>query len=606
MSIPVLTQVYDEVRRLSIAGSVVASGDFRLKKLVAPLEQSGQKAPVFAKVAQAVTKVVDSNDKNSAEALLELSTLVNAVLYTQGETGAAGALENIQTTSLGQQQTQTSARVLKPLLEALTTKGSGRLELIKEAQERGAFKDLRLISPALAALDDAYPEIADLIAEKVLPIFGKAILPELRDRIDLKGRGGHVRRLWLMHELDPAGTREYVKRALDEGSKEMRVQAIECLGSDPEDALFLAEQSKSKAQDVRTAALRALGKSTTSEAVQILSKAIAGADLEIAVSPVQASQSAELLKVVLETADSELKALLAGKEKDKAKLTKAVLRVLNLLECLRGRDDKATEAFLIQTFGQREKLELIKGDHGGGDIFERVVSLMGSSSKKALALLVESHKSLSGNELAQAFFGACRAKKPAEVFDMFSPYLAAKVDEKKKKKDPAAEKRQAIAQAILAGNHSAYDYRRAIRFCGDHNGDDHEKLIAQLDPRWLDVAIEISHIDLVSLLAQPGNVAAGSVLMKSFDDGLAKKSIHELMNSLAALVRIQHPEAADAVIKTIVKHSKGSNYGLWWVGRLIPDLPKSAIPKFDALLASLPEKRIDELLDFVTQLKNKP
>ena len=148
-------------------------------------------------------------------------------------------MTDIETTSLGQQQTQTSARILKPLLEALTTKGSGRLEIIKEAQERGAFKDLRLINPALTALDDVYAEIADLIAEKVLPIFGKAILPELRHKIDLKGRGGHVRRLQLMHELDPEGTRDYVKRALDEGSKEMRVQAIECLGHDPEDLVFL-------------------------------------------------------------------------------------------------------------------------------------------------------------------------------------------------------------------------------------------------------------------------------------------------------------------------------------------------------------------------------
>ena len=606
MSIPVLTQVYDEVRRLSIAGSVVASGDFRLKKLIAPLEQSGQKAPVFAKVAQAVTKVVESSDRNSAEALLELSTLVNAVLYTQGETGAAGTLEDIKTTSLGQQQTQTSARVLKPLLEALTTKGSGRLEIIREAQERGAFKDLRLISPALAALDDVFPEIADLIAENVLPIFGKAILPELRDKIDLKGRGGHVRRLQLMHELDPAGTREYVKLALDEGSKEMRVQAIECLGDDPEDAVLLAEHSKSKSKDVRTAALRALGKSTTAEVVQILSKAIAGPDLEIAVLPVQANRSAELLDVLLKTADKEMKALLEGKEKDKAQLSNAVLRVLSLLECLRGRDDKATEAFLIQTFGQRAKLAAIKGDHGGGDIFERVVSLMGSSSKKALALLVETHKSLSGNDLVQAFFGACRTKKPAEVFDVFGPYLAVKVDEKKKKKDPAAEKRESIAQAILVGDHSAYSYRMARRYYGGHDVDEHQKILAQLDPRWLDVAIEIGHVDLVSLLAKPGNVAAGNVLMKSFEEGLAKKSIHDFMNALVALVRIQHPEAADAVIKTIVKHSKGTTYGLWWVGRLIPDLPKSTIPKFDAMLATLPEKRVDELLDFITQLKNKP
>ena len=61
MSIAVLTQVYDEVRRLAIAGSVVARGDFRLKKLIPPLEQAGAKAPVFAKVAEAVKAVVESN-----------------------------------------------------------------------------------------------------------------------------------------------------------------------------------------------------------------------------------------------------------------------------------------------------------------------------------------------------------------------------------------------------------------------------------------------------------------------------------------------------------------------------------------------------------------
>ena len=41
MSIAVLTQVYDEARRLAVAGSAVARGDFRLKKLLPPLEQAG-------------------------------------------------------------------------------------------------------------------------------------------------------------------------------------------------------------------------------------------------------------------------------------------------------------------------------------------------------------------------------------------------------------------------------------------------------------------------------------------------------------------------------------------------------------------------------------
>src|SRR5215203_5534834 len=101
MSIAFLVQVYDETRRLAIAGSAVAPGDFRLKKLIGPLEQAGAKAPVFAKVAQSVQAVVESNEKTASAALLDLSTLVNAILYTQGETGKAGELEPLETTDLG-------------------------------------------------------------------------------------------------------------------------------------------------------------------------------------------------------------------------------------------------------------------------------------------------------------------------------------------------------------------------------------------------------------------------------------------------------------------------------------------------------------------------
>ncbi len=156
MSIPVLSQVFTEARRLAIAGSVVARGDFRLKKLLPPLEQAGQQAPVFAKIAEAANAVIESPEESSAGALLELTSLVNAVLYTQGETGLAGTLEPIETTDLGGVATQTSARVLKPLLEALSSTGSGRLELVKDAFERGLFRDLRLVKPALTALDDPY------------------------------------------------------------------------------------------------------------------------------------------------------------------------------------------------------------------------------------------------------------------------------------------------------------------------------------------------------------------------------------------------------------------------------------------------------------------
>src|SRR4051812_19895542 len=161
MSIAVLNQVYDEARRLAVAGSVVARGDFRLKKLLPPLEQAGAKAPVFARVAEAAKAVVGGPEEAAAGNLLELASLVTAVLYTQGETGMAGALEPIETVDLGGTTAQTSARLLKPLLEALSSTGSGRLEIVKEAHVQGAFRDLRLVMPALNGLDDPYAEVAD-------------------------------------------------------------------------------------------------------------------------------------------------------------------------------------------------------------------------------------------------------------------------------------------------------------------------------------------------------------------------------------------------------------------------------------------------------------
>jgi hypothetical protein len=66
MSIPVLIEVYDEMRRLAIAGSAVAPGDFGSRSSSRRCQKSGEKRPVFAKVAQAVQAVVDSNEKTAS------------------------------------------------------------------------------------------------------------------------------------------------------------------------------------------------------------------------------------------------------------------------------------------------------------------------------------------------------------------------------------------------------------------------------------------------------------------------------------------------------------------------------------------------------------
>jgi hypothetical protein len=596
MSIPVLTQVYDEIRRLSIAGSVVASGDYRLKKLIPPLQAAGQKAPVFAKVAQSVTKLVESNEKTSSEALLEVSTLVNAILYTQGETGIPGELQPIETTDLGQQQTQAGARVLKPLLEALTTTGSGRVEIIKDAFERNCFRDLRLVKPALAALDDVYPEIGDFVAKNILPLYGKAILPELRAKFDLKGRGGHVRRLALMHRLDPEGTRETVKQALEEGSKEMKVAAIECLG--PDDLSYLLENVKAKAKDVREAALKALGRSGTSESLAALQESLRSSDIGLAVGPVRESKNPQLIKFVVDEADAQANSLLAGKVKDKKEQGKQVDRLLSLLECLRGRDDKQTDAFLTKWFARREEFSAVKSEPGGKDIQQRLVQILATGPAGARNSLIDNHASLSPEDLPHAFIAARISRKPAEVFEMFAPYLTAKVDEKKKGRDPAFAKREAIGELLAGGWRWRYGYGEIDR--------DEDDQLKNLDPRWLDVAVKQNQLNLVQALARPGHAAANALLSASFAAELKKsKDLHDTGMILRTMVRVNHPEAAESLIAVLSKHAK-SAWGWYWIAPLIVELPKDAAPKLEALLPTLPDKAVDQLIGYITELKNKP
>jgi hypothetical protein len=52
MRLALIEESAKEARRLAIAGSPLAVGDFRLKKLIAPIEQAGAKVSVFAQVAK--------------------------------------------------------------------------------------------------------------------------------------------------------------------------------------------------------------------------------------------------------------------------------------------------------------------------------------------------------------------------------------------------------------------------------------------------------------------------------------------------------------------------------------------------------------------------
>jgi hypothetical protein len=303
---------------------------------------------------------------------------------------------------------------------------------------------------------------------------------------------------------------------------------------------------------------------------------------------------------LLDEAEARFHALLSGKETDAKELGKRIERMVLLLRCLEGREDARTERLLLKMFEALGRLAALKGTPGGGEVIERLVVVMAEGPPRARSALIDAHATLPAEGLGQAFAAARKSRPPAEVFAAFSPYLTARVDEKKKHRDPAWAKRQAIIEQLTSG---------PARACRDAEG---ARAFDGLDPRWLDLAVRLDRLDLVQALAAPGHDGAGEFLATRFRLGLGRSGggpDYELLTIVETLVQVGHPGATDAVIELIKRIARSKAWYAYYgfsdsLGRLLPRLPRAeALPKLEALLPTLPENLIDQLLDHVTEMK---
>ena len=127
-----------------------------------------------------------------------------------------------------------------------------------------------------------------------------------------------------------------------------------------------------------------------------------------------------------------------------------------------------------------------------------------------------------------------------------------------------------------------------------------------LDPRWLDVAVELKNVSLVRQLGRPGHAGANKFLKDTFDEVLKKsKSLDDCQEVVAGMIQAAHPDAADAFVAAFQKHNRKATYYSYWFTRLIPELPKEALPKLEALLPNMSDAFADNLLGYIQQLRDK-
>ena len=595
MSIALIQESAKETRRLAIAGSPLAVGDFRLKKLIAPLEQAGAKVPVFAQVAKAIQDVVDGSEAEAAANLLNLSTLLNAILYTQGQTGADGDFRELAACATNCFSTRTPARVLKPLVQALTTTGGGRFEIIKSACERGAFNDLRLIDPAIQALGDIYPELAELVAKKILPAYGPGIGPRLKAALDLKGGKSEARKLGLLHQLDPAGTLELCRQALADGSPEVKGAAITCLGQHEECLPLVLEQANAKNKLLRAAALAALAEHDRPEVTKIFTDLIQGKVLDLLAGPFRSLRNRQVLNSLLGEGRRVFDLILKGDEEQ-------IPRYWEILDCLAQRKEPEVEEFVLACFGQGDRVAKLKAaknsNVAGSDLMSRLAGLLyGVGSPKTLGALLAKHDVLPAMAFTFVLRSALRAWPANKVYQEFSPLLS-------QAKGPGREKGDVIEHFIVAANWDQDSRFNAPSYHDDLDPAQEQAVMKTAwDSRWLDVAIKADRPAMVCCLARPGHPAAITYLLNG---GSAKKTSDSGF-LIRALVRCQYPKVTDFFLDLVAKKIKDAgylDYELQFLFENARHLPAADLPKLDAFAATLDEKFLDKYLEALAPLRS--
>lgn len=589
MSIALIEESAKEIRRLAIAGSPLAVGDFRLKKLIPPLEQAGATVPVFAQAARAMNDLVSGTEGESAPRLLSLSTLLNAILYTQGRASASGDFQKLETFPAKCSSTRTTARVLKPLVEALSASGAGRLEVIKSAVAGGAFDDLRLIEPAIRALGDNYPEIADLIAAKVLPAYGPGILPLLRKTFDCKGKKADARTLEVMHRLAPAGTLELCKQALADGSAEVKAAAIGCLGQHEDCLPLVLEQANAKNKDVRAAALKALAEHDRPEITKIFTDLIGGKALDILAGPFRRLRNRQVLNSLLEEGRKTFGLILKNDSEQ-------IPRFVELLRCLDARREPEVETFLLETFMKSGGLARVKASAnsamGGGDLVAHLAArLYGIGSRPALEAILEKREFLPTAVFPYVLRSALRTWPADKVFSEFSPLLEGKAG--------AGKEKRAQVEGFIPGT-----YARVEATADDPDDIDRQLLPDKLawDPRWLDAAIKADARGMVCWLAPADHRPSLEYLSKLS----AAKEPYQTALTVRALARCRYAKVTDFFLEHVTRKTNGAKYLDYELQTLLEaarHLPPADLPKLDAFAAKLDEKFTDAFLAAIELLR---
>lgn len=584
MSIEVLFELRLEVRRLFVAGSGMAAGDLRLQRIMPQLLKLGESAPIFKRMAQAVSEILEADASGSSSKLLELGSLLNSVLYTQGKTETKEALLPVEGTKL-QLSTVLPYRKLQPVIEALTTRGQGRLEVLRQAYEDRLFLDFRVIPVAVQALDDPFTEIAELLHRSIIPAFGQEALPALRHQLQLGGGKADARRLELIHNLLPSSSMELLLQAAKEGSVEVRAAATQLLGHYPAQEDYVLELADDKRKEVRQAALFALSKLGTKQAVGRLYRALTSKDREMAIVPIQQCSAADLTRLILDNAETSLEQIL-----QKTNVEPAVQQLLADVYCLDEKGEAEVLALYKKLLSTPEFI-LIETEPVQDAVAKQLLWMRTEEADQFLLGLQHTFK---GKFIAYSFQAALRNQTPKEVYERFSASVSGN---RQQMLGVFQRNTRSLSQSL---------YRESIDSDSDSSADA-TGLDREWDPRWVHVFAEIDDEEMVCRLAdRPDATIAAYLVAKCQAAPVFSKT--RTVHVLLALFRIGYIGAPELLINIVESVGKKQ---LYYLDRaqltLLSLLPRTYSDRLRDFAESLPHENVKkQVLEIAEEVSHKP
>ena len=313
MSLQVLFDLKERLEHAAIAGTALVREDFRLKRAVEGMVPLAAANPVFAKIQAGAQALLDAPEQERGGKLLDVLSLVNAVVYTQGTVNIPGDMEPLPTGN--GVYVQASYGQLQPLIAALSGTGSGRFAQIKRfwVDHPEYFRDFRALPHVIGTLGDPYGELAELTAQ-ILQSMGPDVIPMLKEGFDGKGKREMVRRVQLIETIAGAQENVFYLSELENAEKEVRCALIYALRHGEDNAQKLVELCQTERAAPKKSAHWALAK-LESEIAWDYWDALAGKDLKQAVSymPLSTARRAgELVAKALDQVLGEVVALSRG------------------------------------------------------------------------------------------------------------------------------------------------------------------------------------------------------------------------------------------------------------------------------------------------------